>query len=79
VPSLVGWVAVLFTIALTFDAAVGLLILGFVGLTIVEARARRAGLMPGGYMALRYALSAAVLTVLVAVLLLRIVGAHTSI
>ena len=79
VPSLVGWVAVLFTIALTFDAAVALLIVGFAGVTIVEARARRAGLIPGGYMALRYALSGVVLTVLVIVLLLRIVGAHTSI
>lgn len=78
VPSLVGWVAVLFTIAITIDAALGLLVIGFVGLTIVEARARSAGLIPRGYMGLRYGLSAAVVTVLVVVSLLRLVGAHTS-
>ncbi len=77
-PSLVGWVAVLFTIALNVEAALGLLIIGFVGTTIVEARARAAGLIPRGYMGLRYGMSAAVVTVLVLVLLLRLIGAHTN-
>lgn len=77
VPSLVGWVAMLFTIAISIEAALGLLIIGFIGLTVMEARARRLDLVPSGYMALRYGLSAAVLLALITVLLLRLVGAHT--
>ena len=64
VPSLVGWVA--------------LLTVGFVGTTIVEARATRAGLMPRGYMALRYGLSATVVVVLLLVLILRVAGARIA-
>ncbi len=73
-PSLVGWIALLLTIAVQAEAGLALLLLGFLGLTIVEARGRRAGLMPPGYMRLRYALSAAVILVLAAVLVLRLIG-----
>lgn len=79
VPALVGWVAVLFTIALSVEAALALLIMGFAGVTVVEARAQRLQLMPRGYMMLRYGLSGSVLLVLVVVALLRLAGAHTNI
>ena len=72
VPSLIGWVALLLVIAVGTEAGLGLLLVGFALLTVVEARAARAGLMPPGYMALRYGLSAAVLTILAVVLALRL-------
>ena len=77
-PSLVGWVSVLLAIAVQLDAGVGLLLLGMLGTTAVEARARRIGLVPGGYMMLRYALSGVVVVVLALVLVLRVVGAHVE-
>ena len=78
VPSLVGWVALLIAIADAADAALVVLALGFVGLTIVEARAARAGLMPRSYMALRYGLSGTVVAVLLLVLVLRVAGGHIA-
>ena len=77
-PSLVGWVALLLTIAVNAQAGLILLVLAFLGVVIVEARARRAGLMPPGYMRLRYVLSAGVILVLVAVLFLRLINAHIA-
>ncbi len=76
VPSLVGWVALLLAIAVDAEAALGLLALGFIGTTIVEARATKAGLMPRGYMTLRYGLSGVVVAVLVVVAALRLLGVH---
>ena len=78
VPSLVGWVALLMAIADAADAALGVLAVGFVGTTIVEARATRAGLMQRGYMALRYGLSGTVVVVLLLVLILRVAGARIA-
>ena len=77
-PSLVGWLALLLAIVGQIDAGLGLLALGFVATTAVEARAQRAGLMPHGYMMLRYVLSAGVVGIVVAVLLLRLAGAHIT-
>jgi Protein of unknown function (DUF3429) len=77
-PSLVGWIALLLTIAVQAEAGLALLVLGFLGTTIVEARARNVGLVPPGYMRLRYGLSAAVILVLVVVLFLRLIGAHIT-
>ncbi len=72
VPSLVGWVSLLLVIAVNAESGLALLIAGFAALTAVEARAAKRGLMPPGYMGLRYALSAGVMTILIAVLLLRL-------
>jgi len=77
-PSLVGWVALLLAMAVEAEAGLALLVLGVLGATIVEARAQRAGLMPRGYMALRYALSGVVIVVLVVVLFLRLINAHVT-
>ena len=75
-PSLVGWVALLLAIAVDAAAALGLLIAGFAGLVVVEARAGRMGLVPKGYLTLRYVLTGVVGTVLVLVLLVRLAGGH---
>ncbi len=75
-PSLVGWAAVLLTIALGANAGLVLLVLGFIALTVVEARARQAGLMPHGYMWLRWVLSVVVIVTLVSAVLLRLSGAR---
>ncbi len=77
-PALIGWVAVLLSVAIRLEAGLALLLLGFVGLTVVEARGRRAGLVPPGYMILRYALSAIVVVILALVLFLRAIGAHIT-
>jgi hypothetical protein len=78
IPPLLGWVALLLVPAVSANAGIGLLVLGFIGTVVVEERARRAGLMPLGYMRLRYALSAVVLLVLVLVVLLRLIDAHIA-
>ena len=71
-PSLAGWVALLLTLAVNAEAGLGLLLIGFVATTLVEARGADAGLVPLGYMRLRYGLSALVVTVLTVVLVLRL-------
>ena len=78
VPSLIGWVALLLGIAISAEAGLALLLVGFAGLTVVESRATKAGLMPRGYMALRYGLSAGVMTVLCVVLLMRLLRLHLT-
>jgi hypothetical protein len=78
-PALVGWIALLLSIAVQPEAGMVLLLLGFLGVTIVEARGRKAGLVPPGYMRLRYVLSAAVILLLGAVLVLRLIGAHIAV
>ena len=77
-PSLVGWVALLLVIAVNAEAGLALLVVGFLATTVVEARGAKLGLVPQGYMMLRYGLSAAVVTILVAVLLLRLLQVHVA-
>jgi hypothetical protein len=72
----VGWVALLLVIAVDAEAGLALLVVGFLALTVVEARATKAGLVPPGYMTLRYGLSAVVITILVLVVLLRLFHIH---
>lgn len=65
IPALIGWVAL---IALSFRmaiVAIAILIAGFVAVLIVETQASRLGLLPYGYIWLRYVLSAIVIVVLV--------------
>ncbi len=78
-PSLVGWLALLVPLLpAPPELALGVLIAGFVATVAVEARARRRGLLPPGYMALRWGLSVTVCAVLAAVLVLRLAGLHVS-
>ncbi len=76
-PALVGWAALLVGLASPYATiALGLLIAGFLGVVLVEARARRDRLIPGGYMGVRWTITICVLAVLTAVLVLRLAG-HT--
>ena len=78
VPSLVGWVALLVPRVAAPEIGLAVLLGGFVVLTGAEARARRRGLVPPGYMGLRWGLSVVVAAVLAAVLVLRLAGLHVS-
>lgn len=70
-PSLLGWAALLVPLVSSPLIAIVLLILGFVLTTLAEAQAHRRGTMPGGYMALRWVLSAVAVLCLLVVLLAR--------
>ena len=74
VPSLVGWGAVLLAVYAWDDLALLVLIAGFIAAIVVEARANRLGLMPPGYIWLRWGLTAGVLICLVSVAILRVLG-----
>lgn len=76
VPSLVGWAALLVAFIGLPNAGLAVLLAGFVATTVVEARAGRAGLMPEGYMGLRWALTAGALLCLGSVLIARLLGAE---
>src|ERR1700712_4877548 len=71
VPSLIGWAALMVALVASSMGAGLLLIIGFVLTTLVETRAHRRGAIPGGYMALRWLLSAVVLLCLAVVLMAR--------
>ncbi len=78
-PSLIGWVALLLDVAVNPASGLGLLLFGFIATTTVEARGAAAGLVPPGYMMLRYVLSACVIAVLAIVLVSRLLGVHVLI
>ena len=77
VPALVGWAALLVGLASAYATiGLGVLIAGFLGVVVVEARARRDRLIPGGYMGMRWTITVCVLAVLAAVLVFRLAGAR---
>jgi hypothetical protein len=63
-PSLIGFVAIFVGIG------------GFIGTLVMEMRAQKQDLMPSGYLVLRMALTAIVVLVLAAVLVVRAIGGH---
>jgi hypothetical protein len=74
-PSLAGWLALLLLLLLgQAELALATLIAGFVATTAAEAELRRRGLMPPGYMWLRWGLSIVVVLLLATVLTVRLVG-----
>ncbi len=74
-PSLVGWAALLVLLALGWPRiALAILLAGFIAETAVETELAMRGLMPRGYLWLRWGLSAVVILVLGAVLVLRLLG-----
>ncbi len=75
-PSLAGWVALLLAVAVNVVSGLGLLIVGFAATAVIEARAAKAGLMPPGYLKLRYGLTGVVETVLILVALICLAGGH---
>ncbi len=75
VPALVGWAALaLPVVGLPYWSGLVVLIAGFLGTVLVEHRASQRGLVPPGYMWLRWGLSAVVVAMLVTVLTLHILG-----
>ncbi len=76
VPALVGWAGMLVTFIGLPLIGLAVLAAGFIGLTIVEARGTKAGLVPPGYMWLRWGLSVVVIVCLVSVCLVRLLGGH---
>ncbi len=74
VPSLIGWLGLLVTFSGLPVVGLAIMAAGFVALTIVEARATARGLMPRGYMWLRWVLSTVVIVCLVSVCLVRTLG-----
>ncbi len=73
-PALVGWAALLVSVAAAPAIALALLIAGFLATTAVEARAAADGLVPAGYMRMRWGLTLVVVVVLALVLLSRVSG-----
>ena len=60
------------------NGAIGLLAFAFAAVFVAEARLRRDGLMPIGYFRLRAVLTAVVVVLLVAVLVMRLAGLHAG-
>ena len=79
VPSLIGWAALLIAFIGLPKIGLSVLLAGFVGTIIFEARASRAGLMPAGYIGLRWMLTAGVVLCLSCVLVARLLGAEVVI
>ena len=73
-PALIGWAALLVSVAAAPAIALALLIAGFLATTAVEARAAGEGLVPAGYMRMRWGLTLVVVLVLALVLLSRVSG-----
>lgn len=73
-PALLGWAALLVSVAAAPAIALALLIAGFLATTALEARGTRDGLVPTGYMRMRWLLTLVVVLVLVVVLLSRVTG-----
>jgi hypothetical protein len=75
VPSLIGWVALVLAPTIAPDAALAVLILGFLATVITEWRMRRQEIVPTAYLWLRWALSLVVVVTLVTVLAIDLLGA----
>ena len=78
-PALLGWSALLVSVAAAPAIALALLIAGFLATTAVEARGTRDGLVPAGYMRMRWLLTLIVVAVLSLVLLARVTGLSVQI
>lgn len=75
-PALVGWATLLVTLVLPPEVGLGVLIAGYAAFALGETRLYHAALLPGGYMWLRWGHTLAVVTILAALLVLRLLGAH---
>ena len=73
-PSLIGWVGLLVVFVGLPKTGLLVLVAGFAATTIGEARGARAGLVPRGYMGLRWGLSVVVVVCLVSVCLVLALG-----
>ncbi len=78
VPSLIGWAGLLVTYVGLPKTGLLVIAAGFVATTIAEARAARTGLVPPGYMLLRWVLSVVVVVCLVSVCLVLALGGRLA-
>jgi hypothetical protein len=76
VPGLIGWAALLIMLVLPNEIGLGVLIVGYAAFALSETRLYHAELLPRGYMWMRWGHTLVVVTVLVALLVLRLLGAH---
>ncbi len=76
VPSLIGWAAIFGSVIADPALSLAILIAGFIAVVVTEWRAHRRGLVPGGYMVMRWVVSVIVIALLTTVLVLRLFGAH---
>jgi len=76
VPALVGWAALLVTLVLPNEIGLGVLIAGYAAFALSETRLYHAQLLSRGYMWLRWGHTLVVVTILAALLVLRLLGAH---
>lgn len=72
-PALVGWAALLVPLVASPLLGLAVLLVGFALTMLVEVQAGRRGLMPPGYLGLRWVLTSVVILCLVVVLLVRLV------
>lgn len=77
-PALAAWVALLLTTAIGQGAGLLILLAAFAATLYVEARGARDGLVPRGYMLLRWIIGGAVLLILTAVTIVRFLGLHIN-
>lgn len=77
-PSLGGWAAILVMLTGATVIALAILIAGFLLFASAESELRRRGLIPPGYIVLRWGLTVVVVVVLATVLTVRLIGAHVS-
>jgi hypothetical protein len=71
-PALIGWLALLVTLVLRAEFGLGVLTIGFAATILTEARLKRDGLVPPGYLWLRWGQSLVVVAILVTVLTMRL-------
>ncbi len=76
VPALIGWAAILASLVAEAGLGLAILIAGFVATVVIEWRGHKLGLVPGGYMLLRWGISIVVIAILTAVLVVRLIGGH---
>ena len=75
-PALIAWTSLLVFLEDQADIALAILAAGFVAVIALEQRGARQGLLPRGYLALRWVLTIVVVFVLLAVLVIRTAGLH---
>ena len=76
VPSLIGWAGIFASVIADPALSLAILIAGFIAVVITEWRAHRRGLVPGGYMVMRWVISVIVVALLTTVMVLRLFGAR---
>jgi hypothetical protein len=75
-PVLLGWAALLMPLVIPAEWGLVLLLIGFLATAAIESQGRREKLVPGGYMVLRWVISAVAIALLVTVLVVRLLGAR---